>query len=71
LKFIIIILNLIIICEMGACTSVRRDKDPITATNLNSSGGVSKVTQFVGYKDPNKASGTNFGELNNSITLNR
>jgi len=56
---------------MGACTSARRDKDPITATNLNSSGGVSKVTQFVGYKDPNKASGTNFGELNNSITLNR
>ncbi len=54
---------------MGACTSVTRDKDPITATTTPMpSAGVSKVTPFVAFKE-NKSN--NFGELNNSITLNK
>ena len=55
---------------MGACTSVTRDKDPITASTANvNSTGVSKVTPFSVYKESKSSS--NFGDLNNSITLNR
>ena len=55
---------------MGACTSVSRDKDPITAgQGINNSSGTSKVTAFTALKE--SKTGNNFGELNNSITLNR
>ena len=53
---------------MGACTSVTRDKDPITANQANNSSGTSKVIPFTALKESKTG---NFGELNNSITLNR
>jgi hypothetical protein len=54
---------------MGACTSVTRDRDPISAANPNIvSSGVSKVTPFIAFKEGKSG---NFGELNNSITVNR
>lgn len=53
---------------MGVCASVSRDKDPITASQANSSSGTSKVLPFTALKESKTG---NFGELNNSITINR
>ncbi len=53
---------------MGACTSVTRDKDPISASLATNSAGTSKVIPFTALKESKTG---NFGELNNSITLNR
>ena len=56
---------------MGACTSVSRDKDPIAASLAYNSAGTSKVIAFSALKESKTGGASNFGELNNSITLNR